>query len=116
MTELIPKSLTNTLASVSDAVCSLLIVANALATLPALTFCFPSKFLVVVGAAVLGYYVDQKQFISSDLYHSGMQAVTLLYAKRHTRMGHVLDSKAVNSGGGMFASCEEVVDGRDIMT
>ncbi|OWY91544.1 Long-chain fatty acid transporter, partial [Phytophthora megakarya] len=90
MTELIPKNLTSALASVSDAVCSAPIVAEALAALPALPFGFPSKFLAVAGAAALGYYVDQKLLISSDLYHSGMQAVALLQAKRHARNGTLL--------------------------
>ncbi|KAE8888160.1 Long-chain fatty acid transport protein 4 [Phytophthora fragariae] len=80
-------SMADAWASMSDAVRSLPVVSEALAALPELSFGVPSKFLAVTGAAALGYYVDQKLLISSDLYHSGMQAVALLQAKRYARNG-----------------------------
>ncbi|EEY62259.1 long-chain fatty acid transporter, putative [Phytophthora infestans T30-4] len=74
-------------ANVSEAVCSAPIVSDALAALP---FGVPTKFLAVAGVAALSYYVDQRLLISSDLYHSGMQAVALLQAKRHARNGSLI--------------------------
>ncbi|GMF10235.1 unnamed protein product [Phytophthora lilii] len=76
--------------SVAEAVRGLPGVAEALAALPELPLAVPTKFLAVAGAAALGYYVDQKLLISSDLLHSGMQAVALLQAKRHARNGALL--------------------------
>ncbi|KAF4316187.1 hypothetical protein JM18_008708 [Phytophthora kernoviae] len=95
MSELLPKdafcSVADAWSSVSDTVCSLPIVSEALAALPELPFgALPTKFLAVAGAAALGYYVDKKLLISSDLYHSGMQAVALLQAKRHARNGTLI--------------------------
>ncbi|KAL4165997.1 hypothetical protein KRP22_014703 [Phytophthora ramorum] len=90
MTDLLPSDAFSGLPSVTDAwnsVCSLPVVSEALATLP---FSVPTKFLAVAGAAALGYYVDQKLLISSDLRHAGMQAVALLQAKRHARNGALL--------------------------
>ncbi|KAG7376127.1 hypothetical protein PHYPSEUDO_014405 [Phytophthora pseudosyringae] len=89
MADLLPEDALSSVAdawtSVSDAVRSVPIVGEALAALPELPFGAPTKFLAVAGAAALGYYVDQKLLLSSDLYHSGMQAVALLQAKRHAR-------------------------------
>ncbi|KAG3076733.1 Very long-chain acyl-CoA synthetase [Phytophthora idaei] len=91
MADLLPSdalsSVANAWANVSDAVCSAPIVSDALAALP---FGVPTKFLAVASVAALGYYVDQKLLISSDLYHSGMQAVALLQAKRHARNGSLI--------------------------
>jgi solute carrier family 27 fatty acid transporter 1/4 len=87
MADLLPK---DAISSAWDAVCSAPIVAEALAALPQLPLGFPTKFLAVAGAAALGYYVDQKLLISSDLYHSGMQAVALLQAKRHAHNGTLI--------------------------
>ncbi|KAL3665131.1 hypothetical protein V7S43_009763 [Phytophthora oleae] len=84
MADLLPSSLP---ASMTDAWA---IVAEALSALPELPFNVPTKFLAVAGAAALGYYVDQKLLISSDLYHSGMQAVALLQAKRHAHNGMLI--------------------------
>ncbi|RLN95165.1 hypothetical protein BBJ28_00024589 [Nothophytophthora sp. Chile5] len=50
----------------------------------------PTKFLAVAGAAALGYYVDQKLLVSTDLMHSGMQAIALLQAKRYARNGTLI--------------------------
>ncbi|KAI9991351.1 hypothetical protein PInf_019032 [Phytophthora infestans] len=91
MADLLPQdalsSVVSAWANVSEAVCSAPIVSDALAALP---FGVPTKFLAVAGVAALSYYVDQRLLISSDLYHSGMQAVALLQAKRHARNGALI--------------------------
>ncbi|CEG49860.1 acyl-synthetase [Plasmopara halstedii] len=91
MSDLIPKdafsSVTDALAIVSDAVCNASLVSNTLSALP---FSNSTKFLAVAGVAAFGYYVDQKLLISSDLYHSGMQALALLQAKRYAWNGHLV--------------------------
>lgn len=49
----------------------------------------PTKFLTVAGAAALGYYVDQKLLLTSDLKKAGWLGYGLLQTKKYTR-NHVL--------------------------
>uniref|UniRef100_K3WW31 Very long-chain fatty acid transport protein n=1 Tax=Globisporangium ultimum (strain ATCC 200006 / CBS 805.95 / DAOM BR144) TaxID=431595 RepID=K3WW31_GLOUD len=49
----------------------------------------PSKFLTVAGVAALGYYVDQKLLLTSDLKKSGWLGYGLIQTRRYTR-NHVL--------------------------
>uniref|UniRef100_M4C529 Very long-chain fatty acid transport protein n=1 Tax=Hyaloperonospora arabidopsidis (strain Emoy2) TaxID=559515 RepID=M4C529_HYAAE len=79
-------SVTNAWTRVSSALCSCLPIGlDAPST--SLSALVPSKFLAVTSAAALGYYVDQKLLLSSDLCHVGTQAVALLQAKRYARNG-----------------------------
>ncbi|CAI5707761.1 unnamed protein product [Peronospora effusa] len=76
MADLLP-SVANAWTNVSDT------ISNIPTMVKLLPFDVPSKFIAVAGTAALGYYVDQKLLISSDMYHLSIQALALLEAKRH---------------------------------
>ncbi|CAI5744771.1 unnamed protein product [Peronospora destructor] len=76
MTDLLP-SVADVWTTVSDT------ISNIPTMVKSLSFDMPSKFIAVAGTAALGYYVDQKLLISSDVYHSSMPALALLQTKRH---------------------------------
>ena len=60
-------------------------VSDAISNIPTMVKLLPvpPKFIAVAGTAALGYYVDQKLLISSDVYHTGLQALALVQTKRH---------------------------------